>query len=102
MKELNNVKGMPRKYSGIVRTQCNPSIFRTLVSSKPWHIQNPDTFRTDVYSEPWDTWNLAQIQNPVKHLRWSIVQKVLTAVVVFANDNYFCNISFSSSLLFKI
>ena len=49
---------MPRKYSGILRTQCNPKIFRTLKYSKPWHIQNqkhmqnPDIFRSEVYSEP--------------------------------------------------
>ena len=49
---------MPRKYSGTLRTLCNPGIFRTLVYSKPWHIQNqkhmqnPGIFRTEVYSEP--------------------------------------------------
>ena len=51
-----------------------------------------------VFSEPWDTQNLSQMQNPVKHLQWSIVQKLLTAIVVFANYNYFCNISFSHSI----
>ena len=35
-----NVKDMPRKYSGILRTLCNPSIIRTLIYSKPWQIQN--------------------------------------------------------------
>ena len=104
--ELNNVKDMPRKYTGILRTLCNPTIFRILVYSRPWHIQNqrhtqnPGIFRTEVYSEPWDTQNQRQIQNPVKHLRWSIVEKLLTAIVVFANYNYFCNISFSHSLHF--
>ena len=93
---------MNRKYSGILGILCNPSIFRTMVYSKRWHIQNPDIFRTKVYSEPWDTQNLTQIQNLAKHLRWSIVQKLLTAIVVFANYNHFCNISFSSSLLFQI
>ena len=86
---------MPRKYSRLLRTLCNPSIFRTLAYSKPWHMQNPDIFRTEVYSEPWDTQNSTQIQ------RWSLVQKILTAIVVFAIYKYFCNISFSSSLLFK-
>ena len=93
---------MARKYSGILRTLCKPSIFRTLIYSKPWHIQNPDIFRTEVYSEPWDTQNLTKIQNPIKHLQWSVVQKLLTAIVVFSNYNYFCNISFLSSLLFKL
>ena len=27
-------------YSGIIRTLCDPSIFRNLVYSKPWYIQN--------------------------------------------------------------
>ena len=97
---------MPRKYSGLLRTLCNPSIFRTLVYSKPWqiqnqrHMQNSGIFRTEVYSEPWGTQNPRQIQNSVKHLRWSIVQKLLTATAVFANYNYFWNISFLHSLLF--
>ena len=76
---------MPRKYSGILRTLCYSSRFRILVYSKPWHIQNPDIYRTEAYSEPWDTQNLTQIQNPVKHLRWSTVQKLLTSIVIFAN-----------------
>ena len=69
-----NVKGMPRKYSGTLRTLCNSSIFRTLVYLEPWyiqnqrHMQNPGIFRTEVYSKLWDTQNLRQIHNPVKHL----------------------------------
>ena len=47
-------------------------MFRILVYSKPWHLQNSGIFRTEVYSEPWDT------QDTVKHLQWSIVQKLLT------------------------
>ena len=47
------------------------------------HMQNPGIFRTEVYPEPSDT------QNPVKHLRWSIVQKLLTElflqiIIIFA------------------
>ena len=42
---------MPRKYSGILRTLCNPSIFRTLAYSEPWHIQNRGIFRTLGYLE---------------------------------------------------
>ena len=42
---------MPRKYSGILRTLCSPSIFRTLVHSKPWHIQKK------TYAEPWNIQN---------------------------------------------
>ena len=93
---------MSKKKSGILRNLRNPGIFRT------GYIQNPGIFRTRgifttlPYSEPWDIKNPRQIQNPVKHLRWSVVQKLLTAIVVFANYNYFCNISFVRSLLFKI
>ena len=46
--------------------------------------------------------NARQIQNSVKHLWWSTVQKLLTAIVVFENYNCFCNISFSLSLRFLI
>ena len=76
---------MARKYSGILRTRCNCSIFKTLVYSKPWHIQNAEIFRTEVYSEPWDTQNLTKIQKPSKHLQWSVAQKLLTVIVVFSN-----------------
>ena len=76
---LNNVKAIPRKYLDILRTLCNPSIFRTLIYSKPWHMQNqmhmqknPGIFKTELYLEPWDT------RNPVKHLWWSTVQQLLS------------------------
>ena len=52
-------------------------------------MQNPGIFRTEVYSEPWDTQNSTQIQNPIKNLRWNVVQKLLTAKVVFINYYYF-------------
>ena len=57
-------------YSGIFRTLCNLDIFRTLVYSEPWqlqnqwHIQNLGIFKTlaswepEAYSQPW------YIQNP--------------------------------------
>ena len=80
---------------GIFRTLCNPGIFRTLVYTEqkaycePWYIENRGIFRTLVYSEPW------HIQNPVKHLLWSVFAKIV-------NDyNYFHNISFSSFLLYE-
>ena len=80
---------------GIFRTLCNPGIFTTLVYTEqkaycePWFIENRGIFRTLVYSEPW------HIQNPVKHLLWSVFAKIV-------NDyNYFHNISFSSFLLYE-
>ena len=86
--------GMFRNYSGILGTLCNPGIFRTLTYSKPWHIQNqrhmqnPGIFRNLIYSEPWHIQNQRCIQHPVKHLRWSILQKILTAIVVFAISGF--------------
>ena len=58
------------------------------------HIQKPPA-----YSEPWYIQNRKprHIQNPVKYLRWSVLRKLLTAVVVFGN--YFRNVSFSHYLL---
>ena len=60
-------------------------ICRTLLYSKPWHIQNPRHF-----------------QYPLKHLQWSILPKQLMAIIIFESYNYFCNISFSRSLLYEI
>ena len=99
---------MPRKYWGMLRTLCNPSTFRTPVYSKPWHIQNqrhmqnPGVFGTEVYSEPWDTQNSTQTQNPVKHSTMERWAKVVNNYSCFSQISYFCNISFSLSLLFKI
>ena len=51
-------------YSGIFRILCDPAIFRILLYSEPWHIQNlqnqrhiqsPGTFRALPYSEPFQT-----------------------------------------------
>ena len=37
--------------------------------SEPQYIHKPGIFKNPVYSEPW------HIQNPVKHLRLSVLQK---------------------------
>ena len=43
-------------------------------------------------------WKVWFIQNPVEHLCWSVLQRQLTATIMFANYN--CgNTSFSRSLL---
>ena len=59
--------GIIQAYSGIFKTLCNTSIFRTVVYpepeaySEPWYIQNPRIFRTlaysnsEAYSEPCQT-----------------------------------------------
>ena len=54
------------------------SIFRTLAVSRP-----------DTYSEPWNIQNQRHIQNPVKHLRWSFLQKQLTAIIIFAISAFY-------------
>ena len=66
-----------------LRVSCiqNLGIFRTLTYSEPWHIQNP-----------------RYIGNPVKHLQRNVLQKQSTAIIIFANYNYFRNISFSRSV----
>ena len=49
--------GIIQAYSGIFRTLCYFNIFKTLVCSEPWHIQNqkhiqnPATSRTLAYSK---------------------------------------------------
>ena len=59
------------------------SIFRTVVHSEPWHIQNPGVFRTLAYSEPCQT-------STMQHFT-----KIVNGY------NYFCDISFSRSLLYE-
>ena len=50
--------GIIQAYSAIFRTLCYPNIFKTVVYSEPWHIQNqkhiqnPCIFTALVYSEP--------------------------------------------------
>ena len=79
---------------GIFRTLCNPSIQnkKHILSRdilRTVHFQSNGIFRTLTYSEPW------HIQNPVKHLLWSVFAKIV-------NDyNYFHNISFSSFLHYE-
>ena len=65
---------------------------------QPWYTQNTrifgtkDTFRTLVY---WEAWH---IQNPDKHLRWTVLRRYLTTAIVFTNYNYWRNISLPRSL----
>ena len=95
---------MPRKYSGILRTLHNPSIFRALVFktlpysepeayAEPWHIQNSGIFRTMGYSTRDKFRTLSNIYDGVL--------KLLTAIDVFANYNHFCNINFSRFYFLK-
>ena len=76
------------------------------------HIQNPDISKTLAYSEPetylesWATQNtwifrtgdiLRTLSNIYDEVLWETV-----AIIIFANYNYFCNISFPGPLLHKI
>ena len=77
--------GVIQAYSGMLRTLCNPGIFRAVVYPEPRYIQkqkhiqnpgiyirynhNPGIFRTPVYSERWHIQNPRHIHNPVKDLR---------------------------------
>ena len=51
--------GIIQAYSVMLKTLYNPGIFRAVVYSELWyiqnqkHIQNPGIFRTPVYSERW-------------------------------------------------
>ena len=70
-------------YRNILRTLCNPGIFRTLVYSE-----------REAYSEPIHTENPGMFsQNPVKYPRWSVF------AITVNGYNYFKNISFSRSTL---
>ena len=75
--------GIIQAYSGIFRTLCNLGIFRTLVYSKPWHIQNPGIFRTRGYFESCQTSTM------------ECFAKILNSY------NYFENISFSHEFPLK-
>ena len=70
--------GIIQAYSGIFRTLCNPGVFWIL----PTMFRTRGIFRTVVYSEP------RNIQNPVKHLRWSVLRKQLTAIMIFAKSGF--------------
>ena len=63
---------------------------RTLTYSEPCYIQNHGIFRTSEYSEPCQTTTMENFT------------KILTAIIIFANYNYFRKISFSCSLLYEV
>ena len=99
---FRHLLGIFRSYSDIFRALCNPGIKRTCYIQNPGKFRIRGIFRTLVYSEPWHIKNQRHIhnsgifrtwyiQNPVKHLRWSILQKQLTAIIILANLNYIHN-----------
>ena len=79
-----------RNYSGAFRTLCNPGIFRTLVYSNYRHIQNQRYIQ-----------NPRHVKNPVKHLWWSVLRKLVTAVAAFANYNDFAISTFQFLYFFN-
>ena len=81
--------GIFRNYSGIFWTLWNPGIFRTLVYSESWHIQNQ-----------------RHIQNPGIFRIGGILRTLSNiykgALSETANGYNFCNISFSCLLVLEI
>ena len=90
-------------YSGIFRILCNSGIFRTVVYPEPWHIQNQKhiqnhgMFRTPVYSKSEASAEICQ-KSTMKRFA-----KILNGdITIFANYNYFPNISLPHFLLHEI
>ena len=100
-------------YSGIIRTLCNPDIFktgeypepyisrnrsilRTLAQSQPWYIQNPGIFRTLVYSKS------EAYSEPCQTFTMKCFAKIVNGYNYFIKYNYFRSISLPRSLLHKI
>ena len=78
-------------YSGIIKhiqelfehiQSCSEPCI-TLVYFESQHIQNQKHIRTVLYSEP------RNIQNPVKHLRQSVLQTQLTTIMIFAISAFY-------------
>ena len=88
---------MPGKHQN---KRKEPSVTRAY--SEPWYIHNHEVFRTEAYAELWDTQSPRQILNPVKHLQRSNVQKLLIAVVVFANYDILQYQLFTFSTFFNL
>ena len=96
----------------------NTAIFRTLKYSellyiqKQRHIQNPSIFRNLTYSEPgifktlvylalWYVQNQKRIQNPSIFRTKGIFPVKQPRRSVYTNHYYFCNISFSRSVIYE-
>ena len=96
--------GIIQAYSGVFRTLCNPGIFRTLTCLEPeaylepWYIHRTRCiFRTlalCIFLTRGIFGNLSNIYD-------GAFTKRVNGYNCFANYNYFCNISFSRSLLYK-
>ena len=84
---------------GIFETR---DIFKALVFPKLWHIQtqkhiqNPGLFRTLRYS------TLEAYSEPCQISTMERLEEQLTAIIIFASYNCFCNISFSCLLAHEI
>ena len=94
---LGTFSHIPASSDRFMHNQTYPTIIQTysklyviLAYSEPTYIENTCTFRTRgilrvlAYSEPWHIQNQGDIQNPVKHLRCSVLRRWLMAINVFA------------------
>ena len=100
-----------RNYSGIFWTLCklwhiqNSGIFIILAYSKPeaysepCYIQNSGTFRTRDIFRTLSYSELEAYSEPCQKSTMECFQKQLTAMIIFANHNYFRGISFSHPLV---
>ena len=71
------------------------SIFRTLAYSEPWYIQNHRIFRTLAYSKS------EAYPEPCQTYTMNLLRKLLTAIIIFTNYNYFRSTTLTRSLLQK-
>ena len=87
-----------RNYSGIFRTLYNPSVFRTLVYSESWHIQNQRNIQNPVnISGTFTTGNIFRIlgysepeaySEPCQKSTMKCFEKQLAAIIIFASYNH--------------
>ena len=115
-RHIQAYSGIFKNYLGVFLTLCNPVIFRTLVYSEFWHIQNqrhiqnPCISKTlansepDAYSESWakqnpEIFRTVRILKTLTTYTMERFEKQLTAVIILASYNYFRNISFLCPLV---
>ena len=97
-----------KTYSGIFWHMYNSRIFKTLVYSELWHIQNQKHIQNsgisktlthlepETYSESWNTQNWRHTS------RMEHFEKQLKTKIILSSQNYFHNVSFSCPLVHEI
>ena len=99
---VNSTK-LSRWYSIMHKKLCKGGRFWLLgEQNNPWYIQNPSIFRILIFTEPWHLENQKHIQNP-KHIQNTVQASIMECFAKIVNGcNYFCDISFSPSLVYEI